>query len=122
MAQQLRLRQRYFDEKQAALGLLARDTQELFNRLPVTEQKTVEALYAEPMVIGGLREEPFCIECVRVVNLFAPPTPVACGGMLHFYWLPQLSGAQITSIDGMSPVTDGATRFRFYFRITYKMS
>ena len=120
MPQQFKLKQRYFDKDNVA-GVVARNVQELLDQMPVMEQKTIEQFYAEPLVIGGLREEPFCIECVRVVNLFAPQKPVACGGMCHFYWLPQLSGAQINSIDGMSPVTDGATRFRFYFRITYKL-
>lgn len=120
--QQYRFKQRYFGPDQSDLGALARDSQEIIAKIPVTELRMVETLYSEPMTLGQLVDEPFSIECVRVINMFAPQVPVKCGGMAHFVWKPENNGAVITSIDGMSPTLDAAIRFRFYYRITFKLS
>lgn len=122
MTQQYRLKRQIFKgDQQAPLAEHARDTQQLLGQVPVTELRIVESIYTEPMVLGQLKEEPFCIELVRIVNLSAATNVVRCGGMVHFIWLPVLNGAQILSIDGLSPGFDGTTRFRFYYRITYKL-
>jgi hypothetical protein len=120
--QQYRFKQRYYGKEQSDVGNLARDAQELVGKIPVVELRMVETLYSEPMTLGQLLDEPFGIELVRVINMFAPSTPVKCGGMVHFIWKPENNGAVITSIDGMSPVSDAAIRFRFYYRITFKLS
>ena len=121
MAKTHQLRSQLFPVDEAALGEHARDTQKILAKIPVVEHRITEQLYSEPLTLGQLTEEPFSIELVRVLNLFSPTTPVLTGGMCHFTWLPQAGGAVIASIDGMSPGRDGATKFRFYFRVTFKM-
>lgn len=112
---------RIFKPEQADLGMHARDVQEIFDGIPIVELRTVEALYAEPMTLVAA-EEPFSIELVRIANVFALEQPVsACFGMVHYVWRPQLGGAQITRIGGMSVGTNGTTKYRFYYRITYRM-
>lgn len=99
-----------------------RDVQELLNRIEVIEQRTIEQLYAEPIVLGNMPEEPFAIHLARISNLTTPTSPVTqCSGLTHWTWLPALGGAQIANISGMTVASDGATRFRFYFRIIYKL-
>lgn len=105
-----------------ALGYHARDTQQIFSAIPVQEQRIVETIYNEPLVIGNLKEEPFSIKLERIINLFAPPTPVRCGSMCHFTWDPKSGGAQITSIDGLSMGFDHTVKFRFFFVVTYKLN
>jgi hypothetical protein len=100
----------------------ARNVQELFNKVPVIEHRTIEALYDEPMTLQAA-EEPFSIELVRIANVFALEQPVtACNAMVHYVWRPNLGGAQITNIGGMSVATNGTTKYRFYYRITYRMA
>lgn len=112
---------RIFQESQAELGQHARDVQEIFNKIPVVEHRVVESVYAEPMTLKA-SEEPFSIELVRIANVFALEQPViACNGMVHFVWRPQNGGAQITKIGGMDVATNGTTKYRFYYRITYRM-
>jgi hypothetical protein len=112
---------RIFKPEQAELGAHARDVQEIFNKVPVVEQRVIEALYDEPMTLQTA-EEPFCVELVRIANMFAIEQPVsACFGMVHFVWRPNLGGCQITNIGGMSVATNGTTKYRFYYRITYRM-
>ena len=116
------LGRRIFPPSQPELGAHARDSQEIFNKIPVQIHRVVEALYSEPMVIGALKEEPYEIKLSRLVNLFAPETAVtACTGFVHWIWKPQLGGAQIQNITGLSVATHGQTRFRFSYRITYRM-
>ena len=113
---------RIFPAEQDLLGKHARDVQTILDGIPVEEQREVEALYAEPMTMGALKEEPFSIKLERIVNLFAPETPVtACTGFVHWIWKPQVGGAQIQSITGMSVATHGQTKFRFSFRISYRL-
>lgn len=112
---------RIFKPENAELATHARDVQELFNGVPIVELRTIESLYAEPMTLTAA-EEPFCIELVRIANTLALEQPVsACFGMVHYVWRPQLGGAQITRIGGMSVGTNGTTKYRFYYRITYRM-
>lgn len=123
MAKQLRMRQRFFDEKQKDLGSVARDVQDLLGTIPVVELRIVESLYKEPLAISTISEEPFGLELVRIVNLFAPKTPVsACTGIVHWVWLPEAGGASITQIGGLTPAANGKIKYRFYFRVTYKLS
>lgn len=118
---QLRFRQRYFANDQTELGEFARDTQELVGRIPQIELRITEQQYMEPMTLGNMTQEPFCIELVRVTNLLAPQTPQQCGGMVHYTWLPAQNGCVIASIDGMSTLTDRIPNFRFYWRISYQL-
>jgi hypothetical protein len=112
---------RIFKPEQAELGAHARDVQEIFNKMPVIEHRVIEDFYAEPMVLRA-NEEPFSIELVRIANMYALETPVsACFGMVHYVWKPTNGGAQITKIGGMDVATNGATKYRFYYRITYRM-
>lgn len=116
------LTNRIGDEKNAELWKHVRDTQLIFNNIPVTEHRTMETFYAEPMTMGGLQEEPFCIELVRIVNLLQGEQPVTgCTGFLNFVWKPQKGGAVINNVNGMSVGTNGTTKYRFYYRITYRM-
>lgn len=102
---------------------LTRDAQSIFQRIPVTEHRTVDEFYKEPLVMGGLKEEPFCIECVRIANLLNAQTNVpACTGFVNFIWKPNNGGAFIQNIGGLTVATNGSTKYRFYFRITYRMS
>lgn len=111
------------DPEHAPTWKLTRDAQTLFQKIPVVEHRSIEAFYKEPMTMGALQEEPFCIELVRIQNLFAPETPVtACTGFLNFVWKPQNGGAQIQNIGGLSVASNGKTKFRFFYRITYRMS
>lgn len=116
------LPRRIFKADEGPLGDHARATQDIFDKIPVMEHRAVEDYYAEPMVLKA-SQEPFCVELVRIANVFALEQPVsACFGMLHFLWKPQQGGAVITKIGGLTPATDGATKFRFYYRITYRMA
>jgi hypothetical protein len=111
------------DQSQAPAFKLARDAQSILSRIPVTEHRTVEEFYHEPIVMGGMREEPFCIECVRIVNLLNAQTNVTeCTGFVNFTWLPNNGGAFIQNIGGLTVAANGGTKYRFYFRITYRMS
>ena len=108
-----------FGKDQSELGQLARDAQDIFRRIPVIEHRMFDSNYVEPMVIGQLAEEPFCIELVRLVNLSSPAvTPTAMSTLIYFTWLPSQGGAIINSIDGLTP---GLTKYRFFFRVTYRL-
>jgi hypothetical protein len=112
---------RIFKPEQDELANHARGVQEIFDRVPVVEHRTIEDFYAEPMTLQ-VPEEPFSIELVRIANTYALEQPVsACFGMLHFVWRPRLGGAQITKIGGLTPAVDGLIKYRFYYRITYRM-
>lgn len=116
------LTKRIGDAKDAPVWQQARDVQTILNRIPVQEHRIVEEFYKEPSVLGGLQEEPFGIELVRIVNMFAPETPVtACTGFINFVWKPQQGGAVIPSLGGFSIASNGTTKYRFYYRITYRM-
>jgi hypothetical protein len=45
----------------------------------------------------------------------------ACLGFVNFVWKPQNGGAVIQNIGGMNPTDNGATKYRFFYRITYRM-
>ena len=112
---------RIFKPEQEDLGNHARDVQDIFDKIPVVDHRIVEDFYKEPMTLSAA-EEPYCIELVRIANMFAPEQPVSASyGFVHFVWRPQLGGAQITKIGGMSVATNGTTKYRFYYRITYRM-
>jgi hypothetical protein len=119
MAQNHFIGRMVYDKDNPALGQHARNVQGILNQIPVVEQRVVDAIYKEPFILGNLSEEPFSIELVRVVNMSSPLTTMKCGGMIHFTFLPAKGGASIASIDGLSPVTDGTTKLRFFFRISY---
>jgi len=115
------LRKRLFKPEQADLGDHARDVQDIINKVPVVEHRVVETTYTEPMTLAA-KEEPFCIELVRIANLRAIEQPVtACTGMVHYVWRPQLGGAQITNIGGLGVASNAGTPYRFSYRITYRM-
>lgn len=117
-AKRYQLPRRIYDAKNEALGEHARGVQEVFDRIPVIEDRTVEQLYAEPMTLA-LDAEPLYIECPRIINLLQQSLPViACSGMVHFDWLPRQGGAVIRNISGMSVAANGGIKYRFYFRIT----
>jgi hypothetical protein len=110
------------DEAHAPTWQLTRDAQTLFQKIPVIEQRIVEEFYKEPSAMGGLQEEPFSIELVRIVNLLNAQTLVtACTGFVNFVWLPNNGGASIQNVGGLSVAANGATKYRFYYRITYRM-
>lgn len=113
------LPRRIFEEKDKELGEHVRAVQEVFDRQPVTEHKTVEQLYAEPMTLG-LDAEPYCVELVRIVNLQQNLPVIACSGMVHYTWLPRNGGAVIANISGLSVAANGGIKYRFYYRITYR--
>lgn len=77
----------------------------------------IESAYVEPMVINVGLEEPLSIELVRIVNKLTTD-PVLCGSMVHWMFLPQLGGAIVSSIDGLT--SDPLSSYRMTFRITYK--
>jgi hypothetical protein len=104
--------------KDAVSGANTRAVQNVLMTLPRFVSATFDSQYSEPMPLNVGALEPQAIELVRIVNLRAPETPVACGSMVHWVYRPDQGGAQITSIDGLSPL-DG-NMYRFTFRITYK--
>jgi hypothetical protein len=117
------LPRRIGDEQHAPTFQLARDAQLVMQKIPVTEHRIVEEFYKEPIAMGGLKEEPFCIECVRIVNLLNAQTNVpACTGFVNYVWMPNNGGAVIQNIGGLTVAANGGTKYRFYFRITYRMS
>jgi hypothetical protein len=123
MSKTHRIRKLIFGKEQDELGQHARDMQSILDRVPFQEHRTIEHIYQEPMVVGNLDQEPFSIELVRIVDLMQPHVPVsACFGFLHFQWLPSQGGAVIQKIGGLDPTTNGTTRFRFYYRVTYRMN
>ena len=111
----MQLRKQLFEKLD--LGEHARDVQQLFDLVPRMFTKTTESAYTQPMVLGGFDEQPESIELVRIIDLNAQETPVACGSMVHYVWKPQRGGAQITSIDGLTP--SPSTKYRFTFRLTF---
>lgn len=111
------LRKNVFGKDEMALGEHARDTQKIFDAIPVVVLRTAEGFYSEPYVIGQLSGEPFCIELVRILNLTTPTAVPLTGGMCQFTYQRTSNSASIASIDGMKP--DTATKWRMFFRITY---
>lgn len=117
------LPKRIGEQQHAPTYQLARDSQLVLQKIPVTEHRIIEELYKEPIAMGGLKEEPFSIECVRIVNLLNAQTNVpACTGFVNFIWKPNNGGAVIQNIGGLTVAANGGTKYRFYFRITYRMS
>ena len=113
---------RIFRKEQADLGKHARDVQSVFDKIPVQEHRVIEQPYTEPMTVGDLAEEPYCIELVRVADTSnANTTVTASSSLVHFTWLPSKGGAVIDKISGMTPASSPRPKLRFYFRITYKM-
>jgi hypothetical protein len=92
----------------------AGDIQGAFNAAPRIVTKTFIAAYTEPMVIGGITEQPENIILTRVVTTYRSEIPVLCGSMCHFAWKPELGGAQITSIDGLTPAPGVTYEFTFW--------
>ena len=91
-----------------------------FDTIPHVVLRKMELTYSEPMTLK-LRQRPEGIEVLRVVSLVAnQEIPVKCGTAVHYVWRPDVAGAQITSIDGMSMALNGAKQYRFTFRITYE--
>jgi hypothetical protein len=78
----------------------------------------VDAFYVEPFVLNVGNEQPLAIRLDRIVQSVAPETPVLCGDLVHFSYRPDLGGAQITSIDGLSPSTD--ILYHFVFCVKFK--
>jgi len=115
------LRKQLFDQRD--LGDHARDTQGSLDQIPRMMTKRFDEFYKEPMVLASPIEglEPESIELTRVVNLSAAETPVLCGSMIHYAWKPQLGGAVVTSIDGLTPSTTVKYRFTFRFTFTAKV-
>lgn len=107
----------YQTQRQKLGGANDRATQNVFMSLPRFVSLVLEAPYVEPLAIAVI-EEPESIELVRIIDLKAQDTPVLCGSMCHFAYLPQAGGANIRSIDGLS--SDPSSSYRFTFRITYK--
>jgi len=81
----------------------------------------MDGLYSEPMVLGAVSSNPSAIEAIRVVDLSGnQEAPViGAGGVAHFAWKPQLGGAVINSINGMTVAANGGKSYRFTFRVTY---
>lgn len=116
------LPRRIYDAQHAELGEHARAVQDVFDQLPVIEDRIVEAIYAEPMTLA-LPAEPLYIECPRITNLLQQSLPViACNGMVFFDWLPRQGGAVIRNIGGLSVAANGGIKYRFYYRITNRMA
>lgn len=108
------LRKQLFSNREQ--GEHARDVQRALDSQSYSFDKKLEAFYTEPMILACGNEEPADIELVRIINLNAQETPVLCGRAVHFVWKPQLGGASITSIDGLSP--SQTVKYRMTFRIT----
>lgn len=112
-----RLRQQLGKDVQQ--GEQIRDTQQALDSFPVTFNRTVEMNYAEPMMLNIGKVPASGLEAIRVVDMAAQEQPViGAGGVAHFNWKPQLGGAQITSINGMTAAAHGGKRYRFVFRVT----
>lgn len=117
MTDNTQLRKQLFPKQD--LGDHARDVQGALDTIPRFVDRTLEAFYTEPMALGSpiAGKQPQSIELTRITSLSTPETPVLCGSMVHFVWKPQNAGAQVTSIDGLTPST--AVKYRFVFRFTY---
>lgn len=99
-------------------GANSRAVQQVLMSQPRFATTSFEGFYTEPLVLNVGAEQPESIELTRITNKLAPDSPVTCGSMVHWSFRPDLGGAQILSIDGLSPLS-GIT-YRFTFRITYK--
>jgi hypothetical protein len=102
----------------AMTGANARATQQIFMSTPRFSLLELEDQYMEPMILNVGAEQPVGIELLRITNQLAPEVPVLCGSMVHWTYRPDLGGAQIMSIDGLSPLS--GVRYLFVFRITYR--
>jgi hypothetical protein len=116
-AQNTQLRKQIFGKQD--LGDHARDTQQALNTIPRFFTQTLEAYYAEPMVLGSpvAGVEPESVELVRITSIVTPEQPVLCGSMVHYTWKPQNNGCQVTSIDGLTP--SNTIKYRFTFRFSF---
>lgn len=99
-------------------GANQRATQNALMSMPRFVSMTLDSVYSEPMPLNVGAEQPESIELTRIQNTLSLEIPVLCGSMVHWSFRPDLGGAQILSIDGLSPGS-GIT-YRFTFRITYK--
>jgi hypothetical protein len=114
----IRIRQQLLKDPELAEQF--RDVQRAFDSIPTMLIRKFELEYQEPLVIGNLTNEPDGIELIRIIDLGAPESPlVGVGGLCHWVWRPDRSGAQVMSIGGMSLPFHGGVRYRFTFRITY---
>lgn len=78
--------------------------------------RVVEALYTEPMWLGGLRAKPRAILAGNIQSMNGPEAPVSsAGALVHFVWDGPERGARITKIQGMTAGSD--TKYRFTFLI-----
>jgi hypothetical protein len=98
-------------------GANQRATQNALMSQPRFVTMTLDSVYSEPMPLNVGAEQPESIELTRILNLSSQELPVLCGQMCHWVYRPDLGGAQLTSIDGLTP---SALICRFTFRITYK--
>lgn len=101
------------------LGERFRDAQGALDAIPIMVLRKREMVYDEPLVLGGMERQPESIEAMRIIDLSDQEQPVHGGGLCHFVWRPNLGGAQITSVDGMSVAANGGKKYRFTFRLTF---
>lgn len=95
----------------------SRATQNVFASMPRFASTTIDTSYVEPLALK-VDAEPLSIELVRIIDLRAPSTPVLCGSLCHWTFLPAQGGALIASIDGLT--SDPTTKYRLTFLVTYK--
>lgn len=91
-----------------------RDLDQTARSGPKMTARVVEALYTEPMWLGGIRSVPIAIMLARIQLVNGPETPVTCSGLVHFVWEGPPRGARITKIEGLSSTSE---RYRFTFLI-----
>ena len=92
-----------------------RDLDNALKRGVKLRPRVYEAIYTEPMWLGGLRSAPLAIIAARIQAVNGPEVPVsAAGALVHFVWDGPERGARITKIQGM---TSGTVQYRFTFLI-----
>lgn len=96
----------------------ARATQQIFMSQPRIQYLEVEGAYTEPMIIGVGPLKPLSIVLETLSDSRAPAAPCLSGGMVYWQYKPTLGGAEISSIDGLTPLT--GARYSFVFRITFR--
>lgn len=106
------IRKRLFDLRD--IGELARDVQNVFDRIPSVDTRDFVDLYRAGMMLGKVPKEPTEIRMARVLLASSPET-VVTPGHVHFTYLGADEGARINEIAGL---TEG-TRYRFVFVVTY---
>lgn len=102
--------------KDQDLGEHVRDVQRALNKVPNTQIKVVECALTTNLTIQ-CDAKPVAIEAIRI-QFKGNDTPVPSHGTaVDFVWRPDLGGALITGIQGL---TAGTTVYRFTFRLTYE--